>query len=120
MEKKYEIGHDKRIIALRDGPWGVAGTVGGMVDGEHNLSHDGDCWVADNARIMDNARVCENANVFGEACVSQQAIISGDASVYGFTLISGSSTIMGSARAFGTGLILCDVYMSGDSKANTI
>ena len=37
MDKKYEIRADGRIVALRDGPWSVAGTVGGFVEHEGNL-----------------------------------------------------------------------------------
>ena len=48
-----------RIRALRDIPmFGVeAGELGGFVEGENNLSQDGDAWVYGNAKISGNACV---------------------------------------------------------------
>ena len=33
------------------------GEIGGWVESQHNLSHEGDCWVAGNARVYDDAHV---------------------------------------------------------------
>ena len=38
-----------------------AGEVGGWIEKEENLSHDGNAWV------YDNAEVCGNAEVYGDA-----------------------------------------------------
>lgn len=46
-----------------------AGELGGYVAGERNLSHDGTCWVADNAQVYGNAQVFDYAEVFGDARV---------------------------------------------------
>ena len=49
------------------------GDLGGWVEKEENLSHDGNAWVYDealvygNARVYDEARVCGNARVYGNA-----------------------------------------------------
>lgn len=39
------------------------GDFGGHLEGEHNLSHEGDAWVYDTALVMDNAKVYGNAQV---------------------------------------------------------
>ena len=85
MSKKYELTKETktlaggtvlhRIRALRDIPrFGVkAGELGGFVEGENNLSQDGDAWVFCNANVYGNARVSGNANVSGDAEVSGYA-----------------------------------------------
>ena len=54
MEKKYElIPSDKeglyRIKAVKDFSNVKKGDIGGYIEGEKNLSHDGNCWIYDNA-----------------------------------------------------------------------
>lgn len=39
-----------------------AGNLGGYVEKEENLSHDGDAWVSGNARVYGNAQVSGNAD----------------------------------------------------------
>ena len=43
-----------RIRALRDFGDVKAGDLGGFVENETNLSHRGDCWIANNALVCDN------------------------------------------------------------------
>jgi hypothetical protein len=109
--KKYElIASDVdglyRVKALMDFGNVKAGDVGGYVAGEHNLSHGGDCWVSNNARVYGNAcvyddvRVSDNARVFGNAQVFDNAWVSGDARVYGNACVSGNATISNSNDYF--------------------
>ena len=60
----------------------VAGTLGGWVEKEKNLSAYGDAWVYGNALVYDHAQVYGNAQVSGNARVSGDALVSGDARVY--------------------------------------
>ena len=71
--KKYKLGekHEKgydlfRIIALKDFKNVKAGTVGGYIASEINLSQDGDAWVYDNAQVYGDAWVSGNAQVYGK------------------------------------------------------
>lgn len=62
-------------------------TIGGWIEKESNLSHNGDAWVCDNAKVYgnawvygntwvyDNARVCGNAKVYGNARVCGDALL---------------------------------------------
>ena len=65
-----------------------SGDIGGWIEREENLSHDGDAWVSGDAqvsgdaRVYDNARVFDNARVYGNARVFDNAQVSGDAQVY--------------------------------------
>ena len=47
------------------------GELGGYVEKEENLSHSGNAWVYDDARVSGNARVYGNAWVSGNARVSK-------------------------------------------------
>ena len=69
MEKKYELTESKiycgitlfRIKALRD-LWNVkAGDLGGWVESELNLSHEGNCWIYNDAIVCNKAFLCNNA-----------------------------------------------------------
>lgn len=60
-----------------------AGDLGGYIETESNLSHDGDAWVSGNAWVSGSARVFADASVSGDAWVSADASVSGSASVSG-------------------------------------
>lgn len=66
MANKYELTDDtiavggrtlRRIRALRDFGQIKAGELGGYVESENNLSHDGTAWVSGSALVCDNAWV---------------------------------------------------------------
>ena len=76
--KKYEFTDDtilvdgallRRIKALKNFRYVNAGDLGGYIEKEENLSHDGDAWVSDNAKVYGDAWVCDNARVYGNATV---------------------------------------------------
>ena len=62
-----------------------AGELGGYIEKEDNLAHDGNAWVSGDARVSGNARVS------GDAEVSGNARVSGDARVYGDAEVSGNA-----------------------------
>jgi hypothetical protein len=67
------------------------GELGGWVEKEENLSHDGDAWVYGNALVYGNAWVHGDAQVSGDAWVYGNARVHGDARVYGkLKIIAGS------------------------------
>jgi hypothetical protein len=84
-----------------------AGDLGGFLESERNLSHDGDCVVLDNAMIFGNTRVYgdamvyDNARVFGDARVSDDARVYGDAKVFDNALVYGDARVYGYAWVFG-------------------
>ena len=100
MEKKYKLTDESikfnnrtlyRIEALKDFGDVEKGDKGGFIEDEHNLSHDGNSWVYDNARVYDNAWVCGNAMVCGNAWVCGNARVYGDARVYDNAKIENNS-----------------------------
>ena len=90
-----------RIKALKNLRGVNKGELGGFIETENNLNHDGDAWVSGNARIFGNARVSDNAWVSGNARIFGNARISGDALVYGNARISGNAWVSGNARISG-------------------
>ena len=83
--KKYEFtGETKSIgtLILRRIRRISDGDLGGWIEQEENLSHDGNCWVAGDARIFENAQVSGNARVSGDAQVSGWAEVFGDTWVF--------------------------------------
>lgn len=100
MEKKYqltdetiEVGFRKlhRIIAVRDFGDVKKGALGGFIESESNLSHDGNAWVYCSARVYGKAWVYGEAEVYGEAWVS------GNAEVYGNARVSGNAEVSDNA-----------------------
>ncbi len=104
--KKYELTNEcitftgrklYRIKALVDFGDVNAGDLGGFVEKEDNLSHDGNAWVSGDACVYDNARVYDNACVCGNAWVYGNACVCGDACVYGDAWVSGNACVYGDA-----------------------
>lgn len=121
-----------RIKAIRDFSDVKVGDLGGWVSKDDNiartslgcelvkanLSHEGDCWVYDNAclfreaRVSENAKVREHASVAGRAQVSGNAQVSGhsvinnDAQVYNDACICDDASVFNSACVFGNAKIL--------------
>jgi carbonic anhydrase/acetyltransferase-like protein (isoleucine patch superfamily) len=128
MRKKYElIASDVdglyRVKALTDFGNVKAGDVGGYVAGEHNLSHDGNCWVYGDARVYGNARVYGDAWVYGNARVYDNARIYGgncwvygDARVYGNACVSGYARVRGDAWVYGDARVYGDACVSGYAR----
>jgi hypothetical protein len=71
------------------------GLIGGYIESERNLSHDGDCFVSGNARVFGNAIVCGNAEAFDNARVFGNAQVSGNAQVFGNAKVSGNAVATG-------------------------
>ena len=106
-----------RIKALRDFGNVKAGDLGGYIEKEYNLSHEGNCWVYDYAKVFGNARVSgyavvyDNAWVYGDARVSgnakvyDNALVSGDAWVSGNAIVTGETTVNGYAKISGNAYI---------------
>ena len=110
MDKKYELTKYTitisdhvlhRIRAIRDlNPYGSnddnirSGDLGGYIESELNLSHDGSCWV------YDDSCVYENAQVYGNAWVSQKSIVHGEACIYGGATVAGNSLIYGDVHVY--------------------
>ena len=122
MNKKYELtdetretysGVAYRIRAIRDFGLIKAGELGGFIEGEHNLSHEDDCWIADDAFVFGNAKVSGNAVIEGNCIIRDNALITDDASVVGNAQIIDNAKIAGNAQV-GQNAIVCDNALVSD------
>ncbi len=109
----------KSLIQIRDIP---PGTIGGYIEGEHNLSQEGDCWVGneatvyDNAVVKDNAQVWSYATVSGNAVVKDNANISGSALVCHNTVVKDNATVNGTSWVEGSAVIKDNAHVCGNSR----
>ncbi|CAK00650.1 hypothetical protein [Bartonella tribocorum] len=139
VSKKYELTNENhtfegitvhRIRALRDFDDVKAGALGGFIENESNLSHDGNCWVYDDALVFKNGHVYENARVFGKAVacghiygharVYENAIAAGyiydNAHVYGNAVVSDNSRVYGNAHVYGKAIIYDNAYVYDNAR----
>jgi cytoskeletal protein CcmA (bactofilin family) len=93
----------------------VAGTIGGWISGENNLSITGDAWVSGDARVYGDALVYGDAQVSGNAQVSGDARVSGNALVYGDARVYGNAQVSGDAQVSGNAQVSGDAQVSGNA-----
>ena len=111
-----------RICAIRDFGDVKAGDMGGWIESEKNLSHEGNAWVYDNARVSGDALVCGNARVFGDAqvCgdaeVRDNALVCGNAKVCGDALVCGNARVFGDAEVCGNAEVRDNALVCGDAE----
>lgn len=129
--KKYELTDDTiwlrgrklfRIRALISFGIVKEGSLGGYIEKEANLSHEGRAWVYDNAKVFDNAGVLGDAGVYGDAWVFdnakvfKNAQVHDSAKVYGQVLVCDSSVVYGSARIHGNASIKGNAKVYGTAR----
>jgi len=90
-----------RIIRLRDGQ------VGGWIEKESNLSHEGNCWVYDEATVIEDAIICDDAQASVAADIHGKARISGHARVTGTACVYDRAHVCENA-------VVVDAYVGGN------
>lgn len=127
MAKKYELTEETleydghilhRIKALRDFGNIKAGQLGGWIEKERNLSHEGICWVAGDAKVFGDAEVCNDAEISGYANVYENARVSHSAKVFDNAEVSGNAVVSDKAKVFGKAEIYNDALVCGDAKVS--
>lgn len=112
--KKYEFteetltykGHILHCIkALIDFGDVKAGDLGGWVEKEENLSHEGNCWVANEAKVFGDAKVYGNALVYHNAMVSGNAKVYGNAFVYHNAIVRDYAEVYDNANVSDNALV---------------
>ncbi len=120
-EKKYKLTEESisfgdrilhRIKAVRDFGNVKKGDKGGFIESEYNLSHDGNAWVRDDAKVFGGAKV------YCDACISDNADVFGDAKVYGNANVYGTASICGYARVFGDAHVFCNASVFGNANVH--
>ena len=117
-KKKYEFtGETKegpnrielhRIRRLSDG------RIGGWIEKEENLSHNGECWIENSAQVYGNARVYDNAQVYYDARVYDNAQVYGNAQVFDNAQVYGNARVYGDARVYGIATVSDNAEITGE------
>ena len=136
MEKKYSLTNESkivnkrivyRIIAEKDFYNIKKGTLGGFVESEYNLSHEGNCWIHNDAIVCDNAKVYGNAKIYDNVMVYDHAEVCGSAQVCDYTQVCGHAIICnkafvhGSAKVYDSAIVYenAKVYDNAEVYGNT-
>ncbi len=137
-KKKYRLLEDDTIVrdgrtlyrieALRDVCYNVKeGNVGGYVESEANLSHDGRCWLYQEACAYEDARLEEDATLWGHATLRGKAklhhrarmksrsIVQGEAMIGGTSFIGDQVVVGGNAILKGNVSLSDDVHVGGNA-----
>ena len=126
MCKKYELLKDKhieyrgktlyRIKALRDFYNVKKGDIGGYVESEKNLSHDGNCWVYDNAKVCDNAIVFNNGVVCGNAMVCDSVRVYNNSIVCGNVIVRDNAIVCSNAMVCDNAIVCCSARVCENAE----
>ena len=107
-----------RIRAVRDFDGVEAGGLGGFIESEQNLSHEGNAWVCEDALVFGDAMVCGDALVCDNARVFGNALVFGDAEVFGYARVSGDAKVFDNARVSGDAQVSGNARVSGDAQVS--
>lgn len=133
-EKKYEFtgetmqfeGHTlKRIRYIRSFSQNIAneiteGELGGWLEGEHNLSHDGTCFVSEEAKVFGNAEVIEDAIICNTSVVKDNAKISGSCYLYSKCVVGADTILAGNTTVGDSHIYFYSKLLNNDTEANPV
>lgn len=90
-----------RIKALKNFSNVHEGDLGGWIEKEENLSHNGDCWVYGDAMVYEKSFVHGNARIYGQAEIFNNAEVYGNACIFDNVCLYGHSKVFENARIWG-------------------
>lgn len=96
------------------------GELGGWIEKEENLSHEGSCWVGENGIVCDDAIVSGEAYVYGRAIVAQNAVVTGDAVVRGHALVTGDAVVYDEAYIHSCATVDCFARVCANANVGGI
>ncbi len=98
----------------------VTGKLGGYIESEWNLSHDGRSWAHVDTQIWGQARVSGDAQILDRARVSGSARVSGEARVFEEAFLFDRVRIEGAAQVSGQVRLGGDVHVLDDGKISGV
>jgi NDP-sugar pyrophosphorylase family protein len=132
MERKYELVEDsyisigsarlRRVKAVRNFGNVKAGSLGGYIHSEDNLSHEGTAWVGEAATVYEkavvhgDAWVGDGAKVYGNAFVGEHAVVGGSAWVRDSARIVGRAVVRGEVIVFGSSTVKDEAVVCADAR----
>jgi len=128
LGRKYEITTEfkyydgkkvYRIRALRDFDEVKAGDLGGYVDGYHNLSQEGHCWISQGAVVHERGYVSGNAWALDKTVVRNNAELKDKACIFDNVVLHQNVVIKGTVQLYGTVVIGGSLMLNGDLRIGT-
>lgn len=114
----------RALVNLKNGV--KVGELGGWIEKEENLSHNGNAWVSDNAWVTgnacvtDNAHVTNNAWVSGDAWVRDNAWVTDNAHVAGDAHVSDNAWVSGNAWVTDKAWVTGKAHVAGNAWVSKI
>ena len=117
--KKYEFtgetinhfgGKLNRIRRLSDG------LIGGWIEKEENLSHEGDCFVYNNAVVCNNATVRDNAEVYDNVMVRDNAKVFDNAVLSDNVMVCNNAVVRDNAMMFNYAIVYDNVVVRDNAE----
>src|ERR1700720_202047 len=131
-QKKYELVPDRQIVVagttlyrirgVKDFGNVKGGALGGFLQSERNLSHDGNCWVADDAQVYDEAVITDDAQIRGRGRVydhghvSDKGQVLGNAQVFEHGWVFKNGLVFDNSKVFGAAQVRDNGMAYGDSE----
>lgn len=125
MEKKYYLDKEDtiefegrtlyRIVALRDLLMVRKGAKGGYIEREYNLSHEGNCWVFNNAKVCGYAQVLDNTRLHGNAVATDFVELRNGSEMHDSSRASGNAKMFNNASLYDNASIRDKAQMFNDS-----
>ena len=134
--KKYEILMDEentiewkghtlhRIRALRDFGDIRKGDIGGFVENENNLSHKGNCWIYDDAKVMDDSimydysRICDKSELHDDSRMYNYSKMYDYSELHNNSIMNDDSEMHDNSKMYGNSIMYDYSEMHGDSELN--
>lgn len=117
MPKKYRLTDEIMVyegVKLHRIQHLTSNRLGGWVQYESNLRHDGKCWIHAEAKVYGDATISDDAQVHDDAVVFESANVHGRSRIHDFAKIYGharvnDSSVWDSARVFGNAICVDSV-----------
>ena len=110
-----------RIRAITDFGTVKVGDLGGWIEKEENLSHEGNAWVRGDAKVYGdaevygNAEVCDNAEVRDNAEVCGDAVVCDNAEVRDNAEVCGDAVVCDNAVVRDNAVVYDNAWVCGDA-----
>ena len=114
MERKYELTDETiicdgrilhRIKAVGKFVNARGGYIGGFIEREENLSHEGDCWVGGNAKAYGDSKVEGDALMCDYSVAKDHAVIGDNSLIEDYAVIGDNSLIFKNAHVVGNSVV---------------
>lgn len=105
-----------RVVAAETFNDVKAGTLGGLIQDESNLSQEGDCWIYDEAKVYDGAVIEGNAQIRNSAIVRDNSKVDGEAQVLDSAIIEKGSEVTDNAKVYNRAKVTECSIVKGNAK----